>query len=211
MTTKIDNWVYGPIKSQWYLIKSLGVYSYDPDSNDGSPNSNNPQYLCLGDRMIHRTWGEDHHLNWRGSYSNNWHGGPNLLNLEAMIEWLKGARYKELGPAFWSKKMSDEQKDLRAKVSDPENPLEITSTLKYPFVHKGHQSIPTAKEMISVAKNALRESVLRQIKEAASNGRFYATVYCIPPEVEEELVEAGFSVRYNEATYNFHIAWKDEG
>jgi hypothetical protein len=59
--------------------------------------------ICSGERYAHIAPGLlFNHETYRGSYINNWHGGP-TGSLTEMIKWLQQAEHPEYGYSLWMK------------------------------------------------------------------------------------------------------------
>lgn len=90
-------WSHGPIWSKWRWSIEFGVYYFQTFQEP-------PSMICLGDRMMHADWGIDTYgFLWKGSTTYDWHGGPSIsCNLKDCIDWVKQAKWKELGCKLWS-------------------------------------------------------------------------------------------------------------
>lgn len=86
-------WFHG--KSGWCEWPD-GVFAWGRSPGDPM------REFCLGDRMVHWCDGTHRESCLRGSWSEDWHGGPHFgYDLKAAIEWLKEADHKELGSYLW--------------------------------------------------------------------------------------------------------------
>lgn len=93
-----SRWVHG--KDNWKKWAG-GVFAQS--TGFGSMDS-----FCLGDRMVAWDHGSYHMSSLRGSYSDDWHGGPDFgCDLKAAIEWLQAANHKELEAYLWGGKMPE--------------------------------------------------------------------------------------------------------